>query len=267
VAAARSHAIPRAGRLSARFRIAALALIALALAGCGAPPDDDGTTGRRTAPDRPLSLAEQDSVLLLDEERAGARRDSAFAVQFRPLLEDWEEAWTRVIPGFRLDALRWQKRDTLQVAPQDQLALKPTALDSLTQRKWKLVFTPDRWIAVDPVFERVFSAGGGYLGNADPRVSVYDFRVRRALVLAHALPEGRPFSIAGWIGERRLVVAGWQKWGGAAKPIRPAVWIYDLNSLHRTTGMGPPVSEAELEAHEAMLELLIRQRSAPARRR
>jgi hypothetical protein len=31
--------------------------------------------------------------------------------------------------------------------------------------------------------------------------------------------------------------------------------------------MGPPVSEAELQAHQAMLELLIRMRNAPATRR
>ena len=96
----------------------ALALITLAVAGCGARPDGDGTTRRRTARDRALTPAEQDSVRLLDEERAGARRDAALAAQLRPLLADWEEAWKRVIPGFQLDSLRWQKRDTLVVADQ-----------------------------------------------------------------------------------------------------------------------------------------------------
>jgi len=61
-------------------------------------------------------------------------------------------------------------------------------------------------------------------------------------------------------------VAGWQSWDGHAAHIRPAVWVYDLSSLHRTTGMGPPVSEPEIMAHQAMLELLIRQRSAPGHR-
>ena len=170
-----------------------------------------------------------------------------------------------MIPGFRLDDMRW-KRDTLEVVASTPLA--NSALDSLTQRRWKLTFTPDRWIAVDPDFERVFTADGRLRGAAEPRVTVYDFRARRALVLARGPVERRPFSVAGWVGERRLVVAGWTSWeGNPAKTMRPAVWIHDLASLHRTTGMGPPVSEAELEAHEAMLELLIRERSAPPRRR
>jgi hypothetical protein len=180
------------------------------------------------------------------------------------VLADWEEAWTRVVPGFRLDSLRWQKRDTLggTTGP-----LASTALDSLTQRRWQLAFTPDRWVAVDPDFGRVFAASGRLQGRAEPRVMVYDFRAHHTRMLDQGAAEGRPFAVAAWIGERRLVVAGWRPWSGAAKPIRPAVWIYDLDSLHRTTGMGPPVSEPELQAHEAMLELLIRMRNAPARRR
>jgi hypothetical protein len=169
-----------------------------------------------------------------------------------------------VVPGFRLDSLRWQARDTLVPAA---TALANPALDSLTQRRWKLAFTADRWLAVDPVFEREFSADGRFRGESEPRVTVYDFRTRQALVLDQGPVDGHPFAVAGWITERRLVVAGWRTWAGAAKQIRPAVWIYDLDSLHRTTGMGPPVSEPELQAHQAMLELLIRMRNAPATRR
>jgi hypothetical protein len=249
------------------LRIAALALSALAVAGCGAPQDD--RTTHRTVRDRALTAAEQDSVRLLDEERAGARRDSAFAVQLRPLLEDWEEAWTRVIPGFRLDALRWQKSDTLQIGPDYELQLADAALDALTQRRWKLLFTSDRWLAVDPEFGRRFDANGRRVdSDADPAVIVYDFRARRRWVLASSEPgSNQPFEVAGWLGERRLVAAGWAAWAGnGAKTMRPAVTIYDLSSLHRTTGMGPPVSEPEFEAHKAMLELLIRQRSAPTHR-
>ena len=279
MAAGRSHSSPRVGRLSARFRIAALALIALALAGCGAPPDDDGTTRRRTARDRALTPAEQDSVRLLDEERVlGWRRDAELAAQLRPLLADWEEAWKRVIPGFQLDSLRWQKRDTLAGEPEyggggprpplEGMPLTDAALDALTQRRWKLLFTPDRWLAVDPEFGRRFDANGRLeRAGGQPTVIVYDFRARRRWILAGA-DSSRPFEVTGWLGERRLVVAGMVLWSqNTAKTMRPAVTIYDLSSLHRTTGMGPPVSEPELEAHDAMLELLIRERSAPARRR
>jgi len=242
-------------------------LIALAVAGCGAPRDDR-TTRQRTVRDRALTPAEQDSVRLLDEERAGARRDSAFAVQLRPLLEDWEEAWTRVIPGFRLDALRWQKSDTLQIGLDSELKLADAALDALTQRRWKLLFTSDRWLAVDPEFGRIFDANGRPAGaGGDPSVIVYDFRAQRRWILATGPTSNRPFEVTGWLGERRLVVAGWAAWpGNSAKTMRPAVTIFDLSSLHRSAGMGPPVSQEELEAHQAMLELLIRQRSAPAHR-
>jgi hypothetical protein len=236
------------------------------VAGCGAPRTDRAT--QRTARDRALTPAQQDSVRLLEEERAGARRDSAFAVQLRPLLEDWEEAWTRVIPGFRLDALRWQKPDTLQIGPESELRLADAALDALTQRRWKLLFTSDRWLAVDPEFGRRFVEKGQLMESAaDPAVIVYDFRARRRWILDTAPDSSRPFEVVGWLDERRLVVSGWAAWpGNAAKTMRPAVWIYDLNSLHRTAGMGPPVSQEELEAHQAMLELLIRQRSAPVHR-
>jgi hypothetical protein len=237
------------------------------MAGCGGQRDD-GATRQRTARNRALTPAQQDSVRLLDEERAGARRDAELAAQLRPLLADWEEAWKRVIPGFQLDSLRWQKRDTLQVGPGSETQLADAALDSLTQRRWKLVFTADRWLAVDPEFGRRFDAKGRMEGGAsDPSVIVYDFRARRRWILASAPVSNRPFEVTGWLGERRLVVAGWASWqGNTAKTMRPAVTIYDLSSLHRTAGMGPPVSEPELEAHKAMLELLIRQRSAPGHR-
>ena len=237
------------------------------MAGCGAQPDD-GTTRQRTARNRALTPAQQDSVRLLDEERAGARRDAELAAQLRPQLADWEEAWNRVIPGFQLDSLRWQKRDTLQVGPDDELRLADAALGSLTQRRWKLVFTPDRWLAVDPEFGRLFDAKGRLEGvEAAPSVIVYDFRARRRWILATGPVSNRPFAVTAWLGERRLVVAGWASWpGNTAKAMRPAVWIYDLSSLYRTTGMGPPVSEPEIMAHQAMFELLIRQRSAPGHR-
>lgn len=252
----------RVGRLKPLSRILAPIALALVMAGCGTGRDDAGS-GRAPVRTRALTPAQRDSVALADEERAGAHRDSLLAVETRTVLADWEEAWTRVLPGFKLDSLRWQKRDTLAMSISP---LASQALDSLTQRRWKLEFTADRWVAVDPDFGRVFAASGKLQGRAEPRVTLYDFRAHQIQVLDHG-PEGRPFAVAGWLGERRLVVAGWRPWPGAVKTIRPAVWIYDLDSLHRTTGMGPPVSEPELQAHEAMLELLIRMRNAPARRR
>jgi hypothetical protein len=262
VAAARDHAFSvRGGRLSPSLRILAPLALALLLIGCGAPRDEQGPPRTRTS--RTLTPAERDSAALAGQD-AGTRKDSVLAAHTRAVLADWEEAWARVIPGFQLDSLRWQKRDTLQ--PQTA-ALGSTALDSLTQRRWKLMFTSDRWIAVDPEFGRTFAPGGRYEGRGAPQVTVYDFRARQSLVLDQNSSEGRPYAVTGWLGERRLVVAGWTPWAGAVKTLRPAVWIYDLDSLHRTTGMGPPVSEPELQAHEAMLELLIRMRNAPARRR
>jgi hypothetical protein len=235
------------------------------VAGCGAQRDDGGATRQQTARDRALTPAEQDSVRLLDEQRAGAHRDSAFAVQFRPVLADWEEAWARVIPGFRLDGLRWRKRDTLVVQPEHRIQLRSSALDSLTQRRWKLVFTPDRWLAVDPEFTRVFAPSGAFGGHeAEPAIHVYDFRARQRLTLTTGEADS-PFEVTGWIGERRLVVAGWARWPESNR-FRPWVGVYDLGALHVAAGMGPPVSQDELEAHKAMLELLIRQRSAPGRR-
>lgn len=255
-------AFVRVGRLIPPLRILAPLSLALLLTGCGAPRDEQSPRPTRT----PITLtpAQRDSVQLAEEERAGARKDSVLAAQIRPVLADWEEAWNRVIPGFRLDSLRWQKRDTLQPPA---TVLGATALDSLTQRRWKLTFTSDRWVAVDPEFGRRFAASGRFEGMGSPQVTVYDLRARQSLVLDQSAAAGRPYAVAGWLGERRLAVAGWQPWAGAEKFMRPAVWIFDLDSRHRTTGMGPPVSEPELQAHEAMLDLLVRQRNAPTRRR
>jgi len=248
------------------------------VAGCGAPRDDGSTTRQRTARDRALTPAQQDSVRLLDEERVfGWRRDAELAAQLRPLLADWEEAWNRVIPGFQLDSLRWS-RDTLAAPPEyggsgpprplEGTPLTDAALDALTQRRWKLLFTPDRWLAADPEFRRRFDENGRLVGSASfPAVIVYDFRARRRWILAGA-DSSRPFEVLGWLGERQLVVTGMVLWSqNTPKAMRPGVTIFDLSSLHRTAGMGPPVSQEELEAHQAMLELLIRQRSAPARQR
>ncbi len=254
----------RVGRLNRPLRILAPLALALLMAGCGAPREDQGS--RRARAPHVLTPAERDSVMLAQEASAGAHRDSVLAAQTRGVLGDWEEAWSRVIPGFKLDSLRWQHRDTLEVPPDYRIPLGATALDSLTQRRWKLLFTPDRWMAVDPEFTRVFQPNGSLDGyEADPAINVYDFRARRKLILGYGEVQN-PFDVVGWIGERRLVVGGWARWPESNR-FRPVVWIYDLDSLHRTTGMGPPVSEPELQAHEAMLELLIRMRNAPPRRR